>query len=394
MFVLYALFITFILLFIIIVYIKTKYGFWVSQPVFHVYDIGYFLYPPGIINHDLPEKNKYTNFKDIETIVYDELTDLKTNKLINFIKINYLQNKDNVFNPTLNNIVPYFKGHNAKSFVSFYNENILVIDSKNGTTIDEQKIIGIMTSRPIHISIKDSKFDAYYVDYLCVDKSYRRKGIAPQIIQTHHYSQSHINPNINVSLFKREDELTGIVPLCVYTTYGFYVDKWTKPTPLNSAYTILEINPQNLHLLFDFIKQTKNDFDITIHTDISNIIELIKTKNIFIYVILLDNAIQCAYFFRDSCVNIEKGKRVLSCFASINKLKDANVFIHGFKICFWKIADENYLGFAVVESISHNKSIINNLILKTEPIIKSPTAYFFYNFAYHTFQPEKVLIIN
>ena len=33
-------------------------------------------------------------------------------------------------------------------------------------------------------------------------------------------------------------------------------------------------------------------------------------------------------------------------------------------------------------------------MLKTNPLIKSPTAYFFYNFAYPTFKPDKSLIIN
>jgi len=376
------------------IYIKNKYGFWVSQPVFHVYDLQYMIYPPGIINHDLPEKNKYTNFKNVDTILYDELSDIKINRLVNFIKIHYLQNKDNIFNPSKENIIPYFKSHNTKSFVSFYNEDIIMMDSKKSTTIDDKKVIGIMTSRPIHVCItNESKFDAYYVDYLCVDKSYRKKGIAPQIIQTHHYNQSHVNQNINISLFKREDDLTGIVPLCVYKTYGFHVDKWIKPKPLNSMHSILEINPQNFHLLLDFIKQTNFKFDIIINTEVSNIIELIKTKNIFIYVILFDDAIICAYFFRDSCVYIEKDMRILSCIATINNCDDNNIFIHGFKICFWKIADENYFGFSVVESISHNKIIIDNLVVRTKPIIISPTAYFFYNFAYHTFKPNKVLIL-
>ena len=62
-----------------------------------------------------------------------------------------------------------------------------------------------------------------------------------------------------------------------------------------------------------------------------------------------------------------------------------NIFIRGFKISFWKIAAENYFGFAAIENISHNNIIINNLLIKNKPIIISPTAYFFYqNFAYNT----------
>jgi hypothetical protein len=247
------------------------------------------IFPPGIIEHHLPETNKYTNFRDINTIVFDKISKLKTAKFVNFIKKNYLQNKDNTFSPKSANIVPYFKGHNTFSFVSFYTEDSVLIDTTKKTTrpdlIPNKKIIGVMTSRPLHIVINGksgANFDAYYVDYLCVDTNYRKKGIAPQLIQTHHYNQRYNNKNIVVSLFKREDELTGIVPLCAYSTYGFPVTKWTKPYDLPGNLTLLEITSQNFHLLLDFIKNNSTKFDIFINTEISNIIELINSKNIFI----------------------------------------------------------------------------------------------------------------
>ena len=404
--ILYILLIISLIIIFIMGYIRVKFGFWALQPVFHVYNLTYMIWPPGIINHDLPEKNKYTNFKNIETIVYSEVSELKINKFINFVKINYLQNKDNIYSPKKKNILPYFNSHNTKSFFSFYTQDNLLHDFKKGTIIEDKKIIGVITGRPIHITINtlinnnknndnnNGFFDAYYIDYLCVDKSYRKKGIAQQIIQTHHYNQSHINKSIVVSLFKREDELTGIVPLCVYSTYGFHVKKWTKPLDLHSMYTILEITEQNFHFLLDFIKINNKSFDIIINSYFSNIIELIKTKNIFIYVILINDKIISAYFYRKSCTFIEKGLEVLSCFASINNCDSEEIFIRGFKISFWKCAEKNKFGFAAIENISHNNIIINNLLLKTHPLIISPTAYFFYNFAYNTFKPEKVLIIN
>ena len=397
----YILFFTTLTIFFIYIYIRVKYGFWAVQPVFHVYNLFYMFNPPGIICNLLPEKNKYTNFKNVETTVFSELSQLKQTRLVNFIRSNYLQNKDNVFSPQSENIIPYFVGHNTKSFISFYNEDNFLMDVKKGSLISDKKVIGIMTTRPIHIVInndrnsnsKDTKFDAYYVDYLCVDKMYRKKGIAPQIIQTHEYNQRQLNKNIVVSLFKREDELTGIVPMCVYSTYGFSVDKWSKPIELHPSYKLLEVNPQNFTFLFDFIKKNNAQFDIVINTEVTNIIELIKTKNIFIYTILLDDEIICAYFFRKTCTFVEKNMEVLNCFASIKECDD-NIFIQGFKISFWKIASENYFGFAAIEEISHNNIIIANLKIKTHPLIISPTAYFFYNFAYSTFHSEKVLIIN
>ena len=91
---------------------------------------------------------------------------------------------------------------------------------------------------------------------------------------------------------------------------------------------------------------------------------------------------------------VEKNMEVLSCFASINNCTNNDIFINGFKLSFWKIAEENYFGFAAIENISHNNIIIDNLILKTKPLVISPTAYFFYNFAYNTLKSERVFILN
>jgi hypothetical protein len=393
----YILFFGILIIFTVYIYIRLKYGFWFMQPVFHVYDFGYMLKAPGIINDYLPEKNKYTNFKNIETSVYANITSLRNQRFINLIRTNYLQNKDNIFSPQSQNITPYFNSHNDKSFISFYNEETNMLNLKKGTIVEDVRVIGSITSRPIYIVInngsKESNFRAYYIDYLCVDKMYRKKGIAAQLIQTHHYNQRHLNKNIVVSLFKREDELTGIVPLCVYSTYGFPVTSWTKPLELSSEYKVLEINPQNFRFLFDFMTSASKKFDIVMNSEMSNIIELIKTKNIYVYVVMVDDEIISAYFFRKSCVQIEKGLEVLSCFASICEC-DEQIFIQGFKISFWKISAENYFGFAAIEEISDNNIIIDNIKTKTKPLINSPTAYFFYNFAYPTFKSNKVLIIN
>jgi len=393
----YILFFGTIIVLVVYLYIRLKFGFWALQPVFHIYDIGYMIRAPGIINEALPEKNKYTNFKNIETILFSNLSSLQTQRFVNLIKNHYLQNKDNIFCPKSENVIPYLRGHNDKTFVSFYTDDHYMINLKKGTSVTDSKVLGVMTTRPVHIIInngnKNAKFDAYYVDYLCVDTLHRKKGIAPQMIQTHHYNQRQLNKNIVVSLFKREDELTGIVPLCIYSTYGFPVTTWTKPCELSSEYKLLEINPQNFHFLVNFMREKETTFDIVICVEISNMIELINTKNIFIYAILCDEQIVCVYFFRKTCIQIEKGMEVLTCFASICNC-DNTIFIEGYKISFWKIAAENYFGFAAIENISHNNIIIDNIILKTKPTIISPTAYFFYNFAYPTFQSNKVVVIN
>lgn len=381
-------------------YFRIKYSFWISQPVFHCYDILYMLFPPGIINSDLPKINKYTNLININTIIYSEISELKITQFTNFIKLNYLRNGDNIYIPKKENITSYFKGHIFPSFFSFYTEEYIIQDLNNNNTITEDKIIGLMTSRPLHVTINDkhkktNTFYVYYADYLCVDKLYRKKGIAPQIIQTHEYNQRRSNSKISISLFKREDELTGIMPLCIYKTYGFSVVKWRKPQELQGMYSMIEICKQNMYLLIEFINENKDKFDIVIIPEVSNLLELINSKNIFVYVILFNDRICSAYFFKKTSTFIDKGMEVLSCIASINNgVLDNNIFIHGFKINFWNISEKYNFGFSAIENISHNNIIVQNILLKTEPEIISPCAYFFYNFAYPTFKSDKALILN
>ena len=138
---------------------------------------------------------------------------------------------------------------------------------------------------------------------------------------------------------------------------------------------------------------TPKYFEICIHTEFGNIIELLKTKNSFIYVLMKQQEIQCAYFYKKSCVFVEKDLEVLTCIGSIQNSSNSEMFIHGFKLSFWKIAEKNNFGFAAIENISHNHIIIHNLMKKTKPSVISPSAYFFYNFAYPTFSSNKTWIL-
>ena len=64
----YTILLIIILIIFFFIYIRIKYRFWALQPVFHFYDLYYWIVNIGIIRNELPEKNRYTNFKNIKTI--------------------------------------------------------------------------------------------------------------------------------------------------------------------------------------------------------------------------------------------------------------------------------------------------------------------------------------
>ena len=396
--------ILYILLFMILcvilffMFIRLKYKFWALQPVFHFYDLHYWLINVGIICKELPQKNMYVNLKKIKTKQFEYIDELTKKQIITLIRLNYFINNENKYDPKPENILPYFIGHNSKTYWSYFLEPELLIDNKTGKTIEENKIIGIITSRPLHVQINcNPEFDVYYVDYLCVNKNHRKKNIASQLIQTHEYNQSHNNKKISVSLFKREEELTGIIPLTVYKTYCFNMINWGPPPQLDARFTILTGDKQNIFYLYNFIEEMKKKWDIIIYPEISNIIELVTTSNLFIKMLVINGDIEAVYIFRKTCSFIEKDKEIISCIASIKGSIQTSQFIDGFKMSLWSLKENEHcklMQYLTLEDVSDNIYIINNICIKTHPIVISPMAYFFYNFAYNPFKSEKCLIIN
>jgi len=179
-----------LLIILFFIFIRIKFRFWAVQPVYHFYDIYYWFFNVGIIRHELPEKNKYTNFREIETLKMDKVSDVKLTDFIDIIQLNYLRNDSNTFVPEKENIMPYFEGHNSPTFLSLFWQPDVLIDTKTNKTIATKILIGAITSRPLTVTIYKTninfiKFDVFYVDYLCVKKSLRKKNVAPQLIQTH-----------------------------------------------------------------------------------------------------------------------------------------------------------------------------------------------------------------
>ena len=72
--ILYALLGLVIFYLLFFAFIKIRFRFWSTQPVFHLYNLFYWLWPCGIIQHGQPLKTKFyepkiitTKFADVST---------------------------------------------------------------------------------------------------------------------------------------------------------------------------------------------------------------------------------------------------------------------------------------------------------------------------------------
>lgn len=387
MFLLYL--VTAIILFIIVFFavIKIKFKFWSIQPVFHLYNIWYWMFPPGIINNTPPVPNKYTNLDDITFVTYDSLSTNDRENFIEFIQQHFLNTTEVKYKPKRENIIPYFDNTKNSFFSMFYEKDCKM--DKNNQIVSTQKLIAVMTSRLLNVCIRNNDFTTYYVDYLCVHEDKRQQGIAQQIIQTHDYYQR-TRTNIPTSLFKKEGKLHAMVPLVIYRTYGFNIEYWHNKVVLHPQIKLITFNKSNINLLTNFIKSIKGLFDLYVCPDINILIDLINSKNMIIYGIIQNGQILCVYFMRDSSTFYHQ-RKAIDCFASINNTKDNTLFINGLSLILKQLKDE--YSYLLIENISHNYTIIENIIKKHNPYIVSPTAYYFYNFAITPVIEKRALII-
>jgi len=367
-----------ILIVLIIAYFKLKYPFWSKQPVFHFHNLYYWMFPPGIIQHNKPEKNKYYD----ETVFFFDFFKVPTQKKALsefFIRNNYMPHKQENYKPPKNGVVDYFKNHNDKSYFSFIEKN--------------NKIIATMTTRPLHCKLDNSIFHLYYVDFLCVHQKHRKKGIAPKIIYTHYVKHREKHKNC-IFLFKREGVKNAIVPLTNYYNYYFDIEKW--PTKIKfdqSEINTVLIGSENFDLFHDVFKRLdKSNFKCVIFPNITHILHLLKKKIIYIGVTMIYKEPFDFFIFRNNYTYYD-GKRSVELIASFYETKEP-IFCLSFLSTLSLIRKEINCEKLFIENISNNNIIIKNILKRYSYKEKITTSYYFYNFALRPFKSTDVMIIN
>jgi len=396
--------ISLILLYICLVaYIKIKLRFWRTQPVFHIYNLSYWVNPPGIIELDLPptENNKYMNHINIKTYKIADIVDtLILDQCCHFIKNYYAfhsstQTLEVEYTPSKNNIVGHMEGANHASYISVYQTPEFLF--QRGEMISSVECIkGVISARVLNISFGATrqKFPLYYVDNLCVHPDFRKSGIAPELIQTHYYNLRKNNSKIRTCLFKREGDMTAIVPLTTYETSIFNVADFMFPddTALHAAMKVIEIGVPQLVILVDFIKAQQSKFDCVILPDITNLANMLKTENIIIYGLVTNGTLLSIYVFR----NIQlyyNGRRAVECILALYSF-NKELFITGFNIVLGKLKARLNMELILMEDTAQAYGLIDNFKMLGIPVMfRNPTAFFLYNYACYSVKSRKFMIL-
>jgi hypothetical protein len=291
--------------------------------------------------------------------------------MVNLINNNYKTNKTNKTNKTAsyllskNNFIAFFTGHLNKSYIAIYKKQQYSLNQQTIQTIEPTSgIIGVLTGKPITITIKNKLLKSYYIDFLTIDNIYKNKDIQEQLIQTYEYYQINDNKEFKISLFKHNGKLKGIIP---FTSYNSYIFNSALISPkYDCYYKIIEISEVNFYLLINLITLSKTYFKCVVMVAESNLLHLIL-KNIYKIHGLLDiksNELKACYFFKQSNITFQvkelykKEKKHILLLDLVGSIKncDNTEFINGFLIVLNKKCYIN------IENISYNNILIHYLL--------------------------------
>ena len=387
---------------ILSVYLRIKMPFWRTQPVFHIYNLNYWLRPPGIINVAPPPVNKFVNLSNNTLLLVDASNasvsnasvsiSISINKICKFISDYYIIHDDASYKPSEQDILAYLQCSNQPSFFNVYQEIPLPFGPS------EREIVGAISARVLNVTLVKKKqpltFPVYYIDNLCVNPGYRKKGIAPELIQTFYYSISRANPKVNAYLFKREGQLNAIVPMVCYDTSAFDLSHFKNDTLLNPSIKLVDIGISQLNLLLAFIKSQLQRFECIVLPDVSSVINLLKLGKIKIYGLLFQGQLTAVYIFRvlELYYGAQKATECITILAADEK--QADLLSTGFALSWLKLNAATRCEIVLIEDTAHSKAVLKALAENptVQRIFKSPTAFFLYNYAAYSVQREKTLL--
>lgn len=378
-----------VVIIVIFITIRLTFKFWAIQPVFHIYDVHRWLNSDRIIDISLPKVNKYVKLIDVETYDVKSVSQDERDMVVKFICENYLVN----YSPEVNDIFPYFSTSLGKSYLSIFLDNVFK-NSVSELNYNGRDVIGIITSRPLFLTFSGKEpMIINYIDNLTVRTDRRKEGIAPKLIQTHHYRIRHIDNNVKVSMFKRENDMTAIVPLTIYTRNEFDIldicdDK------VNRSHQLVKIDKNNFILLKTIIKMSASRFKCTLNIEQTTLFELVMISKIVIYILLNETTPICCYVLRRNAYVSDDLLKCVDLISSINCSPNTDVFFAGFQSLCRRENKKHSINRIIIEELGDNCALSDHVKSRGIKVSSQcPCAFFLYNYVRYSIKPSECLFI-
>lgn len=235
--------------------------------------------------------------------------------------------------------------------------------------------------------------------------------------------------------FKKKDKIyitifkyTGVtipnivVPFVIY--HSFYVPfvnvVWYNiEYRFHSSIILIKVGSQNMNIFIEYLKELyinnsntdiKNPFIFSILPGLSHIIHMIKKEVYSIYMLIQKNNLGIEKSMNDICMAVYMFRRsdkvITNVVNSDNKniiylpisiqmnTTDNNSFIYGFVNALKMENSDKKMGCIAIDTLSHNKKIIDFLLKNNEPILVEKHTLIFHNYICKTLLPEEVLVMK
>ena len=161
--------------------IKDSYPFWETQPVLQFNKESDIKFGEIWKDHkvedlqktpfELPEKG--LEWKDVDMNQQNEI-----DKLYEFLKTNYVEDEDHMFRFDYSK--DFLKWHlTSPNYCPEWLISIVQLDTKK----NKKKMVGFIAGIPIKVCIHGYDIELAEIDFLCVKKEFRNKGLAPLLIR-------------------------------------------------------------------------------------------------------------------------------------------------------------------------------------------------------------------
>ena len=232
------------------------------------------------------------------------------------------------------------------------------------------KQISMMMMTPVIVKLgKTHTYDAYYGDYLCTERAYRKKGYGAKLYYSTAYALH--EKGTDVFLSKKEGQpLPLVVPLLKFKTYVYDITYW-KADNIKAPFKIEELE----HLRYVDVSLFTNQISVG-H---ENIEELIKKGYLKFFSLSLGDRVIAIYCFKDPHFMYEKGKAI-ECFATIiyeeHEEVIRNTFLH---ILVKELREKQDYSILLMEELAHNVSLYKFLVKEYLELYSVWSYYYAYN---------------
>ena len=351
--------------------LRLKNPFWAKQHVYHYWDAHLWLTSGKILSDGPPISNSYVDPLHVQTTPCADVSDVVKDQVVDLIRADYLRSEEVNYVPSTSDVFEYLQGH--QSLISRWGEG---------------DIRGVLTSRSLDakLPIIGDKVVGY-VDNLTVKKSFRKKGIAPRLIQTYLFQSRRINKDVNVYFFKREGETNPTVPAVRYSAEFYKRNDFGLPG--KNGVQLLE--EREMVFVLEALHRERQKSKIAVTMPDSDLLRLVKSNKIYIIKYSTTQGKLRGMMLVRKVPSFDKHDTpLLEVFCVLSNTQAP---------CSGKEFKMLLTGLSLIEPVS-NLSIerIGSLALPTYnieavPDQVCPMAYFFYNYACQTLDSSECLVL-